>query len=76
MLLVAFAWPAVNTAPRDLPIAVAAPEQVAAQIEQRLGTDAFVVTRVDDRAAAVRLIEDRDVYGVIVADRTPRPRRS
>jgi hypothetical protein len=70
LLLTAFAWPAVNTEPRDVPIAIAAPQQVAAQIEQGLsqaGEDAFEVTVVENRAAAVRLIEDRGVYGAIVA---------
>lgn len=70
LLLTAFAWPATNTAPRDLPVAVAAPEPVAAQIEQRLtraGENAFDATVVGDRAAAVQAIEDREVYGAIVA---------
>lgn len=70
LLLTAFAWPAVNTEPREVPIAIAAPQQVAAQIEQGLsqaGEDAFEVTVVEGRTAAVRLIEDREVYGAIVA---------
>ena len=70
LLLTAFAWPASNSAPRDLPVAVAAPEPVAAEIEQglaRAGADAFDVTVVGDRAAAVGAIEDREAYGAVVA---------
>ena len=72
VLLTAFAWPAANSEPRDLPLALAAPGPVAAQVEQRLaaGGGAFEVTRVADRVAALAAIEDRDVYGALVV--TPR----
>jgi hypothetical protein len=69
VLLTAFAWPAANSEPREVPLAVAAPGPVAAQVQQRLagaGGEAFDVTRVADRAAAVAAIEDRDVYGALV----------
>ncbi len=67
--LVAFVWPAVNTAPQDVPIAVAAPPQVAAELQRNLASaapGAFEFTAVSDRAAAVTLIERRDVYGALV----------
>ncbi|MDQ8706426.1 ABC transporter permease [Streptomyces sp. LHD-70] len=75
LALWAFAWPAARTAPRDLPIAVAgAPAAVAGlehQLERKEG--AFEVHRYDDEAAARAAIEDRDVYGAIVAtERGPR----
>ncbi|MDI3418287.1 ABC transporter permease [Streptomyces luteolus] len=75
LALWAFAWPAARTAPRDLPIAVAgAPAAVVGlerQLERKEG--AFEVHRYDDEAAARAAIEDRDVYGAIVAtERGPR----
>jgi hypothetical protein len=69
LMLAAFAWPATNIAPRDLPIGLAAPDPVAAQIEKGLASgaaDALEVTRVADRAEAERLIRDREIYGAIV----------
>ncbi len=69
VLLTAFAWPATNSAPHQVPIAVAAPGPAAGAVEQGLrqaGDDAFAVTSVQDRRAAVDLIENRDVYGAIV----------
>jgi hypothetical protein len=70
LLLTAFAWPAANSAPHGVPLAVVAPAPVAEQVEQGLaaglGPDAFEVTRVPDRAAGVAAIEDRDVYGALL----------
>ncbi|MFE0424668.1 ABC transporter permease [Streptomyces sp. NPDC058953] len=65
----AFAWPGARTAPRDLPVAVAGPaavaEPVARGLERREG--AFDVRRYEDEAAARAAIEDRAVYGAVVA---------
>ncbi|MEU3600487.1 ABC transporter permease [Streptomyces sp. NPDC006798] len=65
----AFAWPGARTAPRELPVAVAGPaaaaEQVTRGLEQRDG--AFDISRYEDEAAARTAIEDRDVYGAVVA---------
>jgi hypothetical protein len=67
LVLVAFAWPAANLAPRDLPIAVAGAPQSTAPIAEQLAADgAFDVRRVDSRADAVAAIEDREVYAAIV----------
>lgn len=74
LMLLAFAWPATESGPREVPIAVAGPEQVVAQLEQGLtnapgaddGTPAFDVTVVADEAAATDAILDRDVYGALV----------
>ncbi|HEX6196497.1 MAG TPA: hypothetical protein VFZ37_11320 [Jiangellaceae bacterium] len=74
LMLLAFAWPATESGPREVPIAVAGPEQVIAQLEQGLanapgaddGTPAFDVTVVADEAAATDAIHDRDVYGALV----------
>lgn len=71
LLISAFAWPASEMEPRSLPLAVAGPEAAVAQIEAQLaehaGEDAYDVTAVADRAAAVDAIEERDAYGAIIA---------
>ncbi|MEV0031228.1 hypothetical protein [Nocardia sp. NPDC050793] len=67
LMLIAFAWPAANIAPRDLPIAVAGPQGAA--VAERLGQhdpDAFEITTASDAAAARAAIENREVYGAIV----------
>ncbi|MBF6357006.1 hypothetical protein IU449_21080 [Nocardia higoensis] len=67
LMLVAFAWPAANLAPRDLPIAIAGPQAV--MVTERLvaaDPDAFAVTTLPDAAAARTAIENREVYGAIV----------
>jgi hypothetical protein len=70
VLLIAFAWPAARSEPRDLPIGVVAPPPAATQIggmlEQNL-PGGFEIHAYADRAAAVAAIEDREVYGAIVA---------
>ncbi|NEB51089.1 ABC transporter permease, partial [Streptomyces griseus] len=69
LALWAFAWPAARTAPRDLPVGVAGPASAAQQLEQRFEqrAGAFDVHRFDDEAAARTAIEDRVVYGAVVA---------
>jgi hypothetical protein len=71
VLLIAFAWPAARSEPRDLPLAVAGPSQLAGQLQAGLEQampGGFEITGVPDRAAAVQAIKDRDVYGAIVLD--------
>jgi hypothetical protein len=72
LILTAFAWPASNTEPRDLPIGIAAPAAASAQVEQGLveaaGPDAFDISHLDGEAAAVEAIDDRDIYGAILVD--------
>lgn len=68
-LLVAFGLPAVNTAPRDVPLAVAAPEPVAAQVSaalQQAQPGAFELVTAESADAARQLILDREVYGALV----------
>jgi len=68
-LLLAFGLPAVHTAPRDVPIALVAPPQAAAQITAGLDKaqpGAFVVTTAASQADARPLIRDRKVYGGFV----------
>lgn len=74
LMLFAFAWPATNSGPREVPIAVAGPPAVAGQVDQGLskvpsrdgGTPAFEVISVADEAAATTAIKERDAYGAVV----------
>jgi hypothetical protein len=72
LLLAAFAWPAARLAPRDLPLGLAGPEPATRAIEQRLARQgqAFALHRYPDEAAARSAIENRDLYGAIVASPT------
>ncbi|MGW2284913.1 ABC transporter permease [Streptomyces phaeochromogenes] len=69
LALWAFAWPAARTAPRDLPLGVAGPATVATQVQKQLEEHegAFEIHRYADEAAARDAIEDRTVYGAVVA---------
>jgi len=69
LVLTLFAWPQARLEPRDLPIAVAGPPRATAAIERQLAQrgDAFEVRRYGDQSAARAAIDDRDVYGAIVA---------
>jgi hypothetical protein len=74
VIVLAFAWPSITAAPRDLPIAVTGPAQavqaaVGSVDEAQPGVIAFET--VDDRAAAVDAIEAREVYGAVVLGETP-----
>ena len=65
LLIPLFAGPAANLAPRDLPIAIAGPPQLAARLAAE-HPGAFDIKAVADPAAADAAIRDRDVYGAIV----------
>lgn len=67
--LAAFAWPAARLEPRDLPVGVAGPPPAAGALEQRFAErgDAFDVRRYADEADARAAVEDREVYGALVA---------
>lgn len=72
LMLIAFAWPAANIAPRDLPLAVTGPQ--AAMVTGKLAEHspgAFEITTPVDEAAARAAIEDREVYGAIVTGEGP-----
>src|SRR5687768_5787574 len=69
LLVPLFAAPAANIAPRDLPIAVAGPPALAAQLEAE-HPGAFEVHPVADAAAADAAIKDREVYGAILVSPT------
>ena len=64
-----FAWSAANLEPRDLPLGVAGPAEATGPVEAMLAerNGAFDVHRYADAAAATEAIEDREVYGAVVA---------
>jgi hypothetical protein len=69
LLVTAFCWPAVRTAPRDVPIALAGPPAAVAQVSAALEQarpGAFEVVQVADEAAARAAIADRTVSGALV----------
>jgi hypothetical protein len=73
VLLIAFAWPAARSAPRDLPLVVAGPPAAVEQVKTGLDQatpGGFDLTAVSDRAAAVQAVKNRDAYGAIVLDPT------
>jgi hypothetical protein len=67
--LACFAWPSARLEPRDLPLGVAGPAQSTQAIEHELASrpGTFDVHRYADERSARGAIEDRDVYGAIVA---------
>lgn len=74
LMLIAFAWPAANIAPRDLPIAVTGPQAaaVAGKIAEH-NPDAFEIRTPADESAARAELADRKIYGAIVTgDGAPR----
>lgn len=74
VFVAAFAWPAANLRPRDVPIGVAGPEPFVAEVEQRLATaqpDGFDITAYDDAGAAREAIRNREIYGAVVAGQPP-----
>jgi hypothetical protein len=69
LVFVAFALPGARTAPRHVPVGVAGPAPVAAQVEQALAgaePGAFDVTAYGDGDALRRAVRNRDVYGGFV----------
>ncbi len=72
LMLIAFAWPAANIAPRDLPLAATGPhsEAVSAMLAER-SPGVFEITTMADEPAARAAIADREVYGAIVTGGGP-----
>lgn len=72
-LLTMFAWPALHSAPRDLPIVVAGPAPAAHQLAGQLATakpGAFDIDTVATGAAADRALRQRDAYGAFLIGRS------
>ncbi|ACQ79351.1 conserved hypothetical protein [Beutenbergia cavernae DSM 12333] len=69
ILVTAFAWPAVNAEPRDVPIGLAAPPEAAGAITAALEQaqpGAFDVREVADEQAARAAVSSRELLGAIV----------
>ena len=68
--LSAFVWPAANLEPRDLPFGLAGPVEELGSFQARLEAreGAFDVHLYDDQESAREAIEDREIYGAIVAE--------
>jgi hypothetical protein len=69
LLVMWFAWPAANAAPRDLPVVVAGPAAATGPVVDRLRTErpgAFDVGTAPDAAAADRALRDRQAYAAFV----------
>lgn len=68
-VLALFAWPAANSGPRELPIAVAGPPAAVSQLRaglERQQPGAFDIQPVGDREQAVEQIKDHEAYGALV----------
>lgn len=68
-LLSLFAWPATNSAPRHLAIAVSGPTQATDRIQAALDKQqpgAFDITRTSDDAAAADRVREHKAYGALV----------
>lgn len=74
VIVVAFLWPSVTAEAQDVPVAVVGDETtvqgLSAALDER-APGAFELTGVPDRAGAVELVEQRDVYGAIVLGPEP-----
>ncbi|WP_167132873.1 hypothetical protein [Paramicrobacterium chengjingii] len=74
VVLLAFSWPAITAAPRDLPVGIVGSEKQVDQLADAIedGSDgAIELTRFDDRDAAVAAITQRSVSGAVVLGQTP-----
>jgi hypothetical protein len=72
LVLALFAWPTARLEPRDLPIGVAGSRVAAEAVEQRMAAQSGAIEahRYADEAEARRAIEEREVYGALVATRS------
>ncbi|WP_169251882.1 ABC transporter permease [Brevibacterium sp. 'Marine'] len=71
LVMLAFSWPTVTSDPKDLPIAAVGDEAQIDQIAGNAPDGMLDLTTVDTRAEAVRLIEEREVYGAFVLEDEP-----
>jgi hypothetical protein len=65
-----FVWPAANLEPRDLPFGLAGPVEELGSFQARLEAreGAYDIHLYDDQESAREAIEDREIYGAIVAE--------
>jgi hypothetical protein len=69
LALAAFAWPAANTEPHDVPVGVAGPAASAARLQTRLARQGgtFRVRRYAGERAARAAIDDREIVAAVAA---------
>lgn len=75
-VFVCFALPGVKSGAHDVPLGLAAPPPIAAQVERGLGAahpGAFAITRYDDAAAVQAAVRDRAIYGGLAMGADGRP---
>src|SRR4051812_23489007 len=71
LLVMWFAWPATNAAPRDLPVVIAGPPPAATAVADRLHAErpgAFDISTAPDAVAADRALRDRKAYAALVIE--------
>jgi hypothetical protein len=76
LMVLAFAWPASRTDPRDVPVVVAGSPAAVSGFAGRLAAGhpgVLEVTRVPDGERAREALRDRDAYGAVLLD-GPQPR--
>jgi hypothetical protein len=66
VLVSAFVLPGYKPEPHHVPVGVVGPDQVARALEAK-GADDFTVHRYASEAEARKAVEERDVYGAVVA---------
>ena len=69
LMVLAFAWPATRTAPRDVPLVTSGPVtgvRAVTDAVERAVPGAFEIEPVADEAAARRAIRERRAYGAVV----------
>ncbi|AWB93058.1 hypothetical protein [Aeromicrobium chenweiae] len=68
LVVLAFLWPVATSSPKDLPVAVTGPPGAVAAVKAQVAKAGgpLELEEVTDRAAAIRAIEHRDVYGALV----------
>jgi hypothetical protein len=71
LALTLFAWPQARSGPRDLDLGVAGPPRAVSALGEGIAhaDEEFDVSRYPGAAAARTAIEDREVYGALVASR-------
>lgn len=74
LVVLAFLWPAKSSTPQDLPVSIVGQDAAVTAFTDALATQGvgtFEFVRADDRADAVRQIEQRETYGAIVLAAPP-----
>ncbi|HFG8808254.1 hypothetical protein ACL1EU_10260 [Corynebacterium striatum] len=74
LFVLAFLWPMATMTPKDLPLAVVGTQEQVSKVSEAFEQKQpglFEITPVEDRAAAVSLVEEHEAYGAIVLGQEP-----